>query len=633
MARTHTRRVLIGLALSALVVAGGFRLYWLYHAYKARAPREVTDWIRAQAIPLDTPEAGHGFADMEPLRKVVGVARIVALGEATHGTREFFQLKHRMLEFLVSKMGFTVFAIEANLPECLAVNDYVLTGRGDPARALAGTYFWTWNTEEVLEMIRWMRRYNEDPRHERKVKFYGFDMQIPPLAAKRVLAYFKKVDTQYALRAKKILAPLANDFVAREYLNLPKETQSATAAGVAEILKRFEKKKASYIRRSSGQEWSMARQNARIVGWAEEMGRRYPVSGVIRDRSMAENVKWILENEGSGAKIVLWAHNYHVSAEGWGAGPMCSHLRQTFGEQMAVFGFSFSQGSFQAREFPLASGRGLRPFTVGPPPDGSLDATLALAGQPLYALDLRTLPKSGPVADWFLAPHASRSIGAFYNEAESDSFLQPTAAAKNYDAILFVEKTTAARPTPFGRVPPWPFERGSIPINLDFEQGELGQVPAGWRMPEGCSQAGYRAVVSDAQPKQGNHCVLMDRTGERYVDGFGKLAQEFDAQPYRGKCVRLRAWVRAEVKGEGNEAYLSLEADREKEQPFPAIAFPPNALGRPIVASEWHQYEITGDIALGADRISLGLALVGEGRAWLDGVVFEIVGNAQPVRP
>src|SRR4051794_25977935 len=73
----------------------------------------VNDWIQANAIPLTTPEAGHGFADMQPLKKVIGDARIVSLGEATHGTREFFQLKHRMLEFLASEMGFTIFSIEA----------------------------------------------------------------------------------------------------------------------------------------------------------------------------------------------------------------------------------------------------------------------------------------------------------------------------------------------------------------------------------------------------------------------------------------------------------------------------------------------------------------------------------------
>src|SRR5438045_4208147 len=140
--------------LSALILA-------MPLAQAAQAPATpVRDWIAEHAIRLQTPEAGHGFADMESLKKVVGNARIVSLGEATHGTHEFFQLKHRMLEFLATEMGFTIFSIEANMPEAYRLNDYVLTGKGDPAELLRGMYFWTWNTEEVLDMIQWMRQYN-----------------------------------------------------------------------------------------------------------------------------------------------------------------------------------------------------------------------------------------------------------------------------------------------------------------------------------------------------------------------------------------------------------------------------------------------------------------------------------------
>ena len=168
--------------------------------YRARLAAEkatadaVKSWLAANAIRLSTVEAGHGFADMQPLKKIVGEARVVSLGEATHGTREFFQLKHRMLEFLVNEMGFNIFAIEATMPESFDINEYVLTGQGDPAKALAGIYFWTWDTEEVLGMIEWMRRYNADAQHTRKVKFYGFDMQSAARAAKVTLAYLRRVD-------------------------------------------------------------------------------------------------------------------------------------------------------------------------------------------------------------------------------------------------------------------------------------------------------------------------------------------------------------------------------------------------------------------------------------------------------
>ena len=109
--------------------------------------------IRRIAMPLRATEAGNGFADLEPLGALVGDAHLVALGEATHGARDFFQLKHRLLEFLVERKGFTVFAIEATMPEAFDVNEYVLSGKGDARKALAGLYFWTWNTEEVLDMI------------------------------------------------------------------------------------------------------------------------------------------------------------------------------------------------------------------------------------------------------------------------------------------------------------------------------------------------------------------------------------------------------------------------------------------------------------------------------------------------
>ena len=162
----------------------------------ASPPNQPTvEWIRAHAIRLKTPEAGHGFADMKPLKKIIGDARIVSLGEATHGTREFFQLKHRMLEFLASEMGFTIFSSEANRPEAYRLNDYVLNGTGDPAKLLKGMYFWTWDTQEVLEMIRWMREFNKSGKG--RVQFTGFDMQTPDVAMQIVQDFVSKHDTSF----------------------------------------------------------------------------------------------------------------------------------------------------------------------------------------------------------------------------------------------------------------------------------------------------------------------------------------------------------------------------------------------------------------------------------------------------
>jgi hypothetical protein len=160
----------------------------------------VVDWIRAKAVRLATPEAGHGFDDMQPLKKVIGDARIVELGEATHGTREFFQLKHRMLEFLATQMGFTIFSIEANMPEAYRLNEYVLTGKGDPKALLAGMYFWTWNTEEVLDMIQWMRQFNASGKG--RVEFTGFDMQYTQVSLDILREFAKKYDEDYLATLK-----------------------------------------------------------------------------------------------------------------------------------------------------------------------------------------------------------------------------------------------------------------------------------------------------------------------------------------------------------------------------------------------------------------------------------------------
>lgn len=147
-------------------------------------PAEATSWVKQHAIPFKTAEAGNGFDDLRPLKAIIGDARIVSLGEPTHGTREAFQMKHRLMEFLATEMGFTIFSIEANMPESYDLNQYVIDGKGDPKRLIGGMYFWTWNTEEVLGMVEWMRTFNlaAAAKDDRPIQFTGFDMQTSAVA-------------------------------------------------------------------------------------------------------------------------------------------------------------------------------------------------------------------------------------------------------------------------------------------------------------------------------------------------------------------------------------------------------------------------------------------------------------------
>jgi len=141
----------------------------------------------------------------------------------------------------------------------------------------------------------------------------------------------------------------------------------------------------------------------------------------------------------------LWVYNGYVAVGGFGGYELMGvSLHKMFGAQMVVFGFAFNQGSFQAVEL----GKGLHDFNVPVAPPGSLDATFAATGIPLFALDLRDAPKSGPVANWLSESHKSRSIGAVYSEDSAAQYLMDLTAPQSFDVMLFVEKTTAARKNP-----------------------------------------------------------------------------------------------------------------------------------------------------------------------------------------
>lgn len=402
----------------------------------APAPQAVVDWIRGQAIPLLTTRAGHGFSDLAPLRNVIGDARVVALGEATHGTREFFQMKHRLLEYLVSELGFSVFAIEANWPESEAVDEYIRTGQGDPARALAGLYFWTWNTEEVLDLIRWMRQWNSVPGH-RQVRFYGFDMRAGAVAADRLAARLQQIDADLAAEVGPALARLA----ANEHADAPqKENLAAVAAVLPRIAARLPEPASAADRQAK-----VDRHYVQVLQQYTEMRGDSAGRAGLRDRAMADNVRWIADVAEPGARVVLWAHNWHVLNSNDPFPWMGRHLKTALGKEYLPVGFLFHHGAFQAMDR-TGRGRGLNEFTVGPPPAGSLEDSFERAGWPLCLLDLRRLPASGAVAEWFRSKKMMREAGAAFS-SEAD-MARELVLPDEYEAVIYIEATTRARPNP-----------------------------------------------------------------------------------------------------------------------------------------------------------------------------------------
>jgi erythromycin esterase len=584
----------------------------------------VKSWLSRNAIRLQTVEAGSGFTDMEPLKKLIGNAHLVSLGEATHGTREFFQLKHRMLEFLVSEMDFTVFGIEAPMPEAFDINEYVVNGNGDPEKALAGLYFWTWDTQEVLDMIHWMRHYNQDPSNKKKVKFYGFDMQHSTRATRVMLKYLRTVDPEQASTSERELAMLTDPFLNADFENLPRERKEEMVAFTNELLTRFDDHKAEYVKHTGGTEWAIARQHAQILSQNLKMRLTPDQSFAIRDSAMAENIRWILQFEGGNAKMLAWAHNGHVSTQSYGSVKnMGTHLREMFGPEMRVFGFAFNQGSFQAVEMPFPSSNGLHSFTIGAAPDGSLDAMLAQSGLSLAAIDLHSLPKEGAVAEWFSIPHGTRDIGAGYSDQAAAGFLQPQVLPALYDALFFIEKTTSARPVEGGS---WTVaQRLPTPANLDFESSEAGKPPIHWVVPSRIAGLNFQVVTSTDNPRSGERCAMISAfPGKKYGETSGRLQQTIDAVSYRGKKIELRAAVRVQTNAEGDKAYLWLRISKQGVGPQ-ALAFYENMADRPITSDKWREYEIVADVPVDAETISYGLTFTGEGQAWLDAVSIQVV--------
>jgi erythromycin esterase len=419
----------------------------------APAPAAVVSWVREQAIPLASVEPGRGFDDMKPLRSVIGRARIVALGEATHGSREFFQMKHRMLEYLVSELGFTVFAIEASFPESEAVNDYVMTGQGDPAAALAGLHFWTWDTEEVRDLIEWMRRWNADPAHRRKVSFYGFDMQFSVEASASLVRFLERADPGYAAEVRPRLSAFAATDYERNKRNIVPQGR-ALQTTLREIGGRLDRKRHDYQATAGRRPWLVARQSVRILEQNVALNLDEGTAVGIRDRAMADNLRWIADVAEPGARVVAWAHNGHVgNVERAGVSWMGRHLEKMVGSAYLAVGFAFHRGSFQAIDL-TGRNRGLVEHAVGPAPVGSVDETFHRAGLPIFMLDLRRVPRNGPVADWFSRPRPMRESGSAFSS--EDAMLVDYHLPGQFEAVIFVASTTRARPNPTGRRPPRP---------------------------------------------------------------------------------------------------------------------------------------------------------------------------------
>jgi erythromycin esterase len=381
-------------------------------------------------------------------------ASIVALGEGTHGTREFFRLKHRLLRWLVTATGVRTFAMEANAPEARALDEYVVHGRGDPETGLEDLYFWTWQTEEVLALVEWIRAFNDGRPLDDRVRFRGFDAQYTQGAVDALLDHFAagelhpEVTDDLELVGDDGTRPVADDRVRERIAAVERVTPrlretlgSDEADDRARHWVRVIERATEYKRRLL--DWEAADNDSDAEAAAMEEVLR------VRDRAMAGNVEWIEDR--TDAPVVLWAHDAHSNRDrhayrryAVAAPSMGSHLAERYGDDYYAVGFAFARGSFQAIDR-TGEGRGLTSFTLRDPRPGTVESALDDAGVGTSILDIRAETADSRLGDWLGADRERFSVGATY-DGNPENYVTEYAFGEAFDALCFVEETTRARP-------------------------------------------------------------------------------------------------------------------------------------------------------------------------------------------
>jgi erythromycin esterase len=427
------------------------------HAQSTRPLDGLQTWIKQHAIVLKTTDPTASLDDLAPLQQVVGTASIVGLGEDTHGSHEFFAMKQRLLEFLVEKMGFTLFAMEGSWSAGETINQYVLNGQGEAANVLQQFHFWTWNTQEVLALLQWMRAYDADPSHTQKVAFAGFDCQvIEPNTYDAVIAYLQAVDPPSVPRVMAWYQGLRPDPTmsmtqyTTAYMQLPQSTRQQYVQDAQQVYHLLQAHQTPYTSLSSPQAFAHALQEARVIVQGAQLlsydQSQQAQASSDRDAFMAENIAWLHEQSQGGAKMVLWAHDYHIASDSY-HDTMGQHLRDRYQSQYLAIGTSFYEGFFNARGMD-AQGHltPVQPFYIQAS-QASSNYELGTLGLPLYALDLRHI-SAGPVSDWMIGYPPFLEIGAVYTPASAPSDYAPTDLLQWFDVMISIQHVTASHVLP-----------------------------------------------------------------------------------------------------------------------------------------------------------------------------------------
>ena len=414
------RRALAFFALFLAVTAEAAPRQWIVARRDgAQAPAA---WLWQNAYPLAATALPAPDYDLEPLRRMIGDAQIIGLGDGTHGTHEFYTSKLRIIDFLVRKMNVDVIAFEAPFTLFNQLDEYVQSGTGDPRALLIeaddrlGYRFW--RVEEMLDVVEWMRDYNINRGIAPAVHIAGADMYDRAGSTAAVVAYLRPLDATAA------------DEAHQQYSCSPSIECADQSRAVRETL---EGRRAELEPRTGARAFNEAVQNARV---AEQSIR----SLVNRDQFMAVNTEWLLQYWSTSKRIVMWAHQEHIgkAPSDWvpGEKPMGAFLAEAVGD--AYFTIGSLTGSGSVRQWVHQGGQPPEAVVTNVPEavEGSYESYFRLRPAPALLV-----PLNGTLPEWL--SKESRYFAAGVSPFQTESMVSLPAKV---DAVIYIEHTTPTQP-------------------------------------------------------------------------------------------------------------------------------------------------------------------------------------------
>jgi erythromycin esterase len=414
--------------------------------------------VAGMAAPLT--DAG----DFDALLDRVGQAQVVMLGEASHGTHEFYQWRASLTQRLVSELGFAFVAVEGDWPDCERVDRSVRGREGAPEdprvslREFERWPTWMWANEEVVDFSRWLRRFNADREPGARVGFHGLDVYSLWESLRAILLHLREHDpeaVEEALAAYRCFEPYGED--PQRYATATRLVPEGCEDQVVDLLARMRERAVSQgVRPDSDSDAELsAWQNAEVVAGADRFYRAMVRGGVeswnVRDQHMAQTLDRLLSYYGPGAKAVVWAHNTHVgdarATDMADAGEVNigQLARDRYGrEQTVLVGFGCHHGTVVAGD---AWGAPMQVMPVPAARNGSLEDILHDTAPERALFVFPDLGPGGQTSDLLTDELGHRAIGVVYHpERERWGNYIPTRLGDRYDAFVWVDQTRGVRP-------------------------------------------------------------------------------------------------------------------------------------------------------------------------------------------